>query len=364
MKFLEDLCGLLPTLDDKAVPLWAMLYEQYQPHFNVISKLLYERLPGQDRQRFITWFLKRWGNIEAASSVERDLYENKLAQLRGEQRENVQIAGKVYKLRDFESQGYPFRLLGYDWFLGVHDIFYNQYEHGHFKLRPGDVIIDAGAFIGDTAVFFHHKLQGNCEIHCFELLDENLTLLQYNLAINDMDHGNVILNKFALSDTTGQTIAIKAGRTQGGTSMFGELQGGNAVETITLDDYVRIMNVARVDFIKMDIEGAEIPALHGARETIRYFKPRLALCLYHKWDDVITIPRFLEETGVSYSFRFKWVQLTDGWEAVLLASPSDETEQEGVKNSYAARQTSPVFSALSHMNASYLKKLREVERSE
>ena len=58
-----------------------------------------------------------------------------------------------------------------------------------------------------------------------------------------------------------------------------------------------------------------------AINTIRHFRPKLALCLYHKPDDVLTIPAFIEATGVDYDFRFKWVQLTHGWEAVLLASP-------------------------------------------
>ncbi len=71
----------------------------------------------------------------------------------------------------------------------------------------------------------------------------------------------------------------------------------------------------------MDIEGAEIAALEGAINTIKYFKPRLALCLYHKWDDVITIPKFLATLNIEYKYYFKWVQLTHGWEAVLLAEP-------------------------------------------
>jgi hypothetical protein len=114
------------------------------------------------------------------------------------------------------------------------------------------------------------------------------------------------------------------GASQGSTSIFGRDANGDRVQTITIDDYVVGANVHRVNYIKMDIEGAEVPALRGARQTIRHFQPRLAICLYHKWDDVLTIPQVLHETGVDYRFAFKWVQLSDGWEAVLHAIPADE----------------------------------------
>ena len=326
MKLIKDICKVLPTLHNDQLLQWAALYEKYLPALPLISQCLYEKLPEQDQKRFVIWFFKRWAKIDLTNEIERGLYNNKIALVKTEDRETLDLAGVTYKLRDFKSQGYPFKLLGYDWFLGVHDVFYNQYEVDGCSLSPGDVIIDAGAFIGDTAVLFDHKLAGQCEIHCFELLDENLALLQHNIAENQIDANRIHLNKLALTDKTGDTIHIKTGSTQGSTSIFGQQQLGDPVETIRLDDYVKITNLSRVDFIKMDIEGSEIPALQGAIETIRHFKPKLALCLYHKWDDVITIPRFLQETGVSYSFRFKWVQLSDGWEAVLLATPCSADE--------------------------------------
>lgn len=239
-----------------------------------------------------------------------------------EERPEVELGGTRYRLRDFSSQGFDFKLLGYDWVLGVHDVQYNQYEHGEVRLAVDDVIIDAGAFIGDTAVYFHHKLGGRCRIHSFELLDENLALLVHNLERNGVRDEQIVVNKFALADRTGDEIVVAGGASQGATSMFGQGGQGERVQTITLDDYVVHLNLDRVDFIKMDIEGAEAMALRGARHTIAHFKPRLAICLYHKWDDAFTIPQIIHSTGVDYAFSFKWVQLTDGWEAVLLATPS------------------------------------------
>lgn len=328
MKFLFDLLAVLPQLDDANTHKFCVLLEKYRPHLSEISINLYEKLQADDQSRFIVWFLKRWGKIDIINRVEMGLYSNKIRSVKNEHREVVKLNGTPYKLRDFSSQGHDFKLLGYDWFLGVHDVFYNQYEHKDIRLTPGDVIIDAGAFLGDTAVLFNHKLKGDCEIHCFELLDENLALFEKNLEINRVDASKVHINKLALADKSDHEIQIKAGATQGSTSIFGVATSifgvdrkSSAVKTITLDDYVTRNNLQKIDFIKMDIEGAEVPALQGAMQTIRHFKPRLALCLYHKEDDVVTIPKLIKESGVPYRLIFKWVQLGDGWEAVILATP-------------------------------------------
>lgn len=325
MKLRHDLAAMLPLLCEEDVYKFCVFYEKYAAHLGDIATGLYDRLGGADQARFLTWFLKRWAKIDVTNVVERSLYRATIERTKAEVRPKVMLDGKPYLLRDFNSQGYDFKLLGYDWVLGVHDVLYNQYEQGDVVLAPDDVIIDAGAFIGDTAVFFHHKLGGRCTIHSFELLDENLALLQHNLERNGVRDEQVVLNKLALTDRSGDHIVVSGGSAQSATSIFGKKTQGETVQTVTLDDYVMWQNLARVDFIKMDIEGAEVMALNGARETIRHFKPRLAICLYHKWDDVFTIPKAIDATGVDYAYTFKWVQLTDGWEAVLLATPATAT---------------------------------------
>ena len=322
MPLREDLARLLPRLSAADMARFCSFHARYEPHLDDIDRDLYSRLDAADRARFLPWVLKRWAKIDLVNPVERQLYDATIERLRTEVRPVVALDGRPYRLRDMRSQGHDFRMLGYDWWLGAHDIRYAQYEHGGVQLRPGDVIIDAGAFIGDTAVYFHHKLQGDCEVHSFELLPENLALLVHNLERNGVRDGQVKVNQFALSDRTGDEITIADGATQGSTSIFGNAAGGGVkVQTITLDDYVVALGLEKLDFVKMDIEGAEVQALKGARQTIRHFRPRLAICLYHRWDDVFRVPRQILATGVDYRFGFKWVQLKDGWEAILLAEP-------------------------------------------
>ena len=218
-------------------------------------------------------------------------YRKVINMVKEQDAEDIAFNGKSYKKKDMNPQGYDFHLLQYEWVWGIHDIYYNQYEHKDFKILPEDVIVDAGGFIGDTAVFFSIKANKQCEIHSFELMDESIELFKYNNKMNGIEE-LVTINKLSLSDQSNQTLNVHAALHQGASSIFGKESSSYQVNTITLDDYVQAKGI-KVDLIKMDIEGAELQALEGSVNTIKKFHPRLALCLYHKWNDVITIPRFL-----------------------------------------------------------------------
>jgi FkbM family methyltransferase len=70
----------------------------------------------------------------------------------------------------------------------------------------------------------------------------------------------------------------------------------------TIDDLVSELGLARVSFIKADIEGAEVAMLRGAVHTLRTHRPQLAICAYHAPSDRLVIPQMLETFG--YDWRF------------------------------------------------------------
>jgi FkbM family methyltransferase len=295
---------------------------RFAPHFEQISEQLYSRLPHEDRERFIVWFAKRWAGIDRVGADEAARYAAEVNRVRTHPYATSCLNDRTYKILTLEPQGFRGTLTTYLWMLGVHDFLFNQYQHGDFRIHAGDTIIDAGAFVGDTALLFHQEAGGHCSIHAFEVLEENLALLERNLEANDLA-SQVTVCRNALSDESGRHVVIKAPPVQGATSIFGEGEGASA-ETITIDDYVDRKRIDRVDLIKMDIEGAERLALTGAMDTIRRDRPRLAICLYHRWDDVIEIPRLILSSGVPYRLGFKWVELRNGWEAVLFAYAANE----------------------------------------
>jgi FkbM family methyltransferase len=72
------------------------------------------------------------------------------------------------------------------------------------------------------------------------------------------------------------------------------------VRAVTLDDMVDELKLSRVNFIKMDIEGAERHALAGARRLLAAHKPRLAIYIYHAPDDPDVVPRVVREANAAY----------------------------------------------------------------
>jgi FkbM family methyltransferase len=319
-QFLQSLQPFIEQFEDKYFDRFANFLRKYSTHLDDINNFIFTKLEKDDQKRFTLWMLKRWAGIDFVNPVEFQLYMNFIQAVYKEEHDRIELNGKSYKMLDLKMQGYNFKLATYDWVAAVHDFYYNQYEHKSFKIQKGDVIIDAGAFNGDTAVLFCDKSDNECFIHSFELLDENIELFHYNVKLNGVEK-YVKLNKIALSNKSNETVKIKRVPTEGGTSIFGDENAEESIQTLTLDDYITQNSISKVDLIKMDIEGAEIYALEGAKNTIKHFRPRLALCLYHKWDDVLTIPKFLDSLGVKYKYYFKWVEINQGREAVLLAEP-------------------------------------------
>ena len=81
------------------------------------------------------------------------------------------------------------------------------------------------------------------------------------------------------------------------------------VPTITLDQFVHERNLARVDFIKADIEGAERLMLAGAQETLRRFAPKLAICTYHLPDDKEVLETLIKQANPDYIITHRWKKL-------------------------------------------------------
>ena len=88
--------------------------------------------------------------------------------------------------------------------------------------------------------------------------------------------------------------------------------GTSTISMQTLDS-LRIHNPT---FIKMDIEGGEVAALLGATTTIRMHEPRLAVSVYHRYDDLRRIPEIVDLSGVSYRIYLR--HYTEGTDETVM----------------------------------------------
>lgn len=163
--------------------------------------------------------------------------------------------------------------------------------------EPGDVVIDAGAFVGETVVAFAADVGPTGHVHAFDPLPDHLAAIGHNVAQNGFAD-RVSAVPLALSNVVKDLPSSAMTGLDPGFNIFRNQE----LPLTTIDAYLDAKPDVRVSFLKMDIEGAELSALHGARRTLLSHRPKLAISLYHRLDDFVTIPLFLAGLLPDYEF--------------------------------------------------------------
>lgn len=200
-----------------------------------------------------------------------------------------------------------------------------QYEYARdgviIKARPNDVVLDCGACWGETSLYFAHEVGAHGRVYSFEFIPENIKIFEHNLKHNPMLEEIIHLIPHPVWDRSDEALYYSD---HGPGSSVNDVVGMQSAEqkclTLSIDDFVMRYDVPRVDFIKMDIEGAEVKALQGAKNTIEKFHPTLAISLYHKPDDFVTIPKLIAELNPKYDFYLDHHTI-HFWETVLYCVP-------------------------------------------
>jgi FkbM family methyltransferase len=161
-------------------------------------------------------------------------------------------------------------------------------------VRSGDVVLDCGANVG---AYTRHALDAGARtVVAIEIAPENLECLRRNFA-PEIQAGRVILYPKGVWDRDDFLVLRTVGSQTGSNSVAMFVPGsqeGPRVPLTTIDKLVEELHLDRVDYIKMDIEGAEKKALTGAKNTVARFKPRMAISLEHLPDDTDAIPALIE----------------------------------------------------------------------
>ena len=167
-----------------------------------------------------------------------------------------------------------------------------QYFTEGFIPEPGAIVIDGGVFDGSTSALFADL---GCKVYGFELDRNNFEVAKILAKKKNFTVENLGLGSY--------NHEIKY--TSNGSGSRFDLNGKDTAQIVTLDDYVRDKKIPRVDFIKMDVEGAELEVLKGAALTILRFKPILALSAYHKWEDFWELMNFIKSIRADYEFAMR-----------------------------------------------------------
>lgn len=135
-------------------------------------------------------------------------------------------------------------------------------------IHPGMTVVDLGAHIGLYSLLAANLTGPDGRVYSFEPMPSNYALLLKNITANGYENIIKAVNK-AVSDKSGLAFLFFNKRDESSLYAVSRTRGGILiVETITLDDFFEGEGWPKIDLIKMDIEGAEIAALKGAKQLI------------------------------------------------------------------------------------------------
>jgi FkbM family methyltransferase len=174
------------------------------------------------------------------------------------------------------------RLKGKKWIVGSsnHGCWFGSYEHDKQKLfastvKEGSVVYDIGAHVGFYTLLASELVGSGGNVIAFEPVPRNLRYLKEHLRLNHCD--NVMVIEAAVADRSGNTFF------EDDTSSYtGHLSSKGCLEikTIALDDLVTKGEIPPPDYMKIDVEGAELLVLSGARQVLEKYHPTILLATH------------------------------------------------------------------------------------
>jgi FkbM family methyltransferase len=180
------------------------------------------------------------------------------------------------------------------------------YTLGPVHVKPGDVVMDCGANVG---VYTRKALNAGAKlVIAIEPAPENIDVLERNFA-TEIRQRRVIVYPKGVWDKEDTLIFHEHSDDSAADSFVINLErdkktahaSDKKLPVTTIDHLVAELGLDRVDFIKMDIEGAEVRAVRGARKTIARDHPRMALAAYHRPSDPVELPNAVHAAWSGYT---------------------------------------------------------------
>lgn len=286
-------------LDERFV--WLMDYVKYVEVDELVEhvKARFQRLDDQHIQLINTFYQNHayfWGTLDIKNGKYDVIYDR--IHMLTEHRDD--FIWLYHKLGDYRSKLVLVNTL-YNW-ISFDPVYIRDMRESNFKdyydldllsCDENEVVVDIGAYTGDSALDYIATYRKYKKIYCYEITPGSIEIMKGNLA----DYENIKIVNKGLGAETGKMF-LQTCAQDSSTNGLNESGNGIEIEVTTLDEDIQ----EKVSLIKMDIEGAEKEALRGCTRHIKEERPKLLICVYHNNSDIFEIPKMI--TGMRDDYKY------------------------------------------------------------
>jgi FkbM family methyltransferase len=175
----------------------------------------------------------------------------------------------------------------------------HKYDWGNTRIAKDDVVIDIGACEGSFSVYAASR---GSQVVAVEPCRKMIALVEKLFELRHLARP-VLINKLIGSSTGEAYFCVDSENIAASKIVPTPIDGSYPLEVVTLDRLVQSLNLQRVDFIKCDAEGADVEIIKSGKETLRRFRPKIAVTTYHADDHFRVLAEYL--SGLGYRIRGK-----------------------------------------------------------
>lgn len=250
--------------------------------------------------RFYNHYSYFWGKIDLDCGIF-DLLENRAGQLKEHLEDFIWLYGE---LADYRSKKVLYGIMhcwltfDFEYKCSITENNFDDYwDFDILECNKDEVVVDVGAFTGDSTLSYIQNYGNYKKIYCYEITPESYNILQQNLSAYD----NIVFRNVGAGDKNQVMNIVNDSSLELSGNRISE-EAGSPVQIVRLDDDIR----EKITLLKMDIEGSELSALKGARGHIENDNPKLAICTYHNNHHIWEIPRWIKEVNPDYKLYMRY----------------------------------------------------------
>jgi FkbM family methyltransferase len=183
----------------------------------------------------------------------------------------------------------------------------------HYVPNKNDVIVDVGAGIGTETLFFNEQVQNGGKIYSIEASKASHEKLEELCLKNNIKNSENF--HLAITDNNQEVWIEETDSYQ--VDSVNTISKGVKVDGVTLDHFIKVNKIEKIDFLKANIEGSELPMIDGMESAIKITKNIAVSCHDFLFDDnrqiKLKMTQFLEDNNFEVCFNTTGNQILDSW---------------------------------------------------